>query len=292
MSTPLPELPDFCWPVDTSVCATDYDAWEVEPVEADPEADPPVEAVEGVPVYSDEVKAYAEAMAGQTMRLLTGFRVGGCPITVRPCRAGCDDPTYRSYPAQGASGSTPWYPVQLGGNWLNIGCGLHLGACGCTGVEAIRLSSIVGAITEVKIDGAVLDESAYRLDHGGILVRIDGEMWPLCQHIDAPDTEPGTWSVSYTPGELVDGIGATAAGLLALEYAKACSASGKCSLPAGVQTIARGGVTMTLAVDVFPNGRTGIVAVDTYLERWNPHGLRSRPVVWSPDRHLPRGTRG
>lgn len=278
MSTPTPELPDFCWPIDTSVCATEYDAT----VDGEPDSDP---------VYSAEVKAYAEAMAGQTMRLLTGFRVGGCPITIRPCRAGCDDPTYRSYPAQGATGSTPWIPVSLGGSWLNITCGLHLGGCGCTRVSQIRLSTIVGAITEVKIDGVVLDESAYRLDAGGWLVRTDGETWPLCQHIDAPDTEAGTWSVTYTPGEAVDGLGATAAGLLALEYAKACSGRA-CALPAGVTSVARGGVTMTLGADLFPDNRTGITAVDHYVERWNPHGLKSRPVVWSPERYPHRGMRG
>lgn len=136
MTVQLPELPDFCWPVDTA-CVPDWDAWEVEP---DPEADPPVE---GVPVYTDAEKGRAVSLAGQTLRALTGYRVGGCPVTVRPCRAGCSEQTWRTYPAVGYSGSTPWYPVSLGGRWLNIGCG-HAGAaaaracrrCGCTGPPA------------------------------------------------------------------------------------------------------------------------------------------------------------
>lgn len=280
MTGDLPALPDFCWPVDTSTCASDWDAVDG----ADPDADPPVE---GTPRYSDAVKAYAMAMAGQSLRLLTGFRVGGCPIKVRPCRQGCSQPTYRTYPVQGA-GSTPWYPVQVGGDWLNIACGDHLGACGCSTVHEVRLYGIVGAVTQVKVDGAVLDPSAYRLDAGARLVRTDGEAWPLCQSIQAPDTEVGTWSVTYTPGELVDGLGAVAAGLLALEYAKACVNDGNCQLPAGVTTIVRGGVTMTLTTGAFPGGRTGIMTVDTFLERWNPNGLRSRPLVWSPEMRRPR----
>lgn len=281
MPDELPDLADYCWPVNAELCGSGWDEYVVEP---DPDADPPVE---GVPRFSDAQKAYAISMAGQTMRLLTGFRVGGCPITVRPCQQGCSLPTYRTYPVAGA-GSTPWYPVQYGGDWLNIACGLHLGACGCTTVREVRLASIVGAVTEVKVDGAILDSSAYRLDAGGLLVRTDGEGWPLQQHIEDPDSEPGTWSVTYVPGELVDGQGAAAAGLLALEYAKACVSAGDCQLPSGVQTISRGGVTMTLSADVFPGGRTGIQAVDAYLERWNPNGLRSRPLVWSPDRPAPR----
>jgi hypothetical protein len=269
-----PPLPDFCWPVDTSLCAQDYDA-QVGTGE------------NAVPLYSDDVKAYAEAMAGQTLRVLTGFRVGGCPITVRPCRAGCSPATYRTYPAYGAGASTAWFPVQYGGEWLNIGCGSHLGACGCTRVHEIRLHTVVGAVTEVKVDGVELDPSAYRLD-GDALVRVDGDSWPLCQNIEAADTEPGTWSVTYTPGEAVDGLGAQAAGLLALEFAKACTGNGNCALPPGVQTVARGGVTMTIAAGIFPGGITGIRMVDAYVMRWNPNHLSGRPVVWSPDVPRPR----
>lgn len=276
--TPIPPPPTTCWPVDTS-CVDDWDAWEVEP---DPEGDPPVA---GVPVYSDADKEYAVALAGESMRLLTGFRVGGCPITVRPAGKGCTSRTWRAYPV---TGTAPWTPVSLGGHWLNITCG-HNGGCACIGTRQVRLFGTPGSgsVTEVKVDGMVLDPSAYRLDPGGWLVRTDGESWPLCQDLTKDDTEPGTWSVTYTAGAPVDGIGARAAGILAGQFVRACS-GGECDLADNVTQIVRQGVTLTLGVGAFPDGRTGIRSVDAYLERWNPHALTAPSTVWSPDLHRPR----
>lgn len=275
----LPPLPDFCWPVDLS-CVPDWNAWDVEP---DPEADPP-EA--GVPLYSDADKARAVSLAGQTLRMLTAFRVGGCPITVRFASKRCSEQTWRTYVVGGA-GSVPWTPVNIGGSWLNIGCG-HT-SCGCTGLREVRLYGTASSVSEVKVDGVVLDASAYRLDPGGRLVRLDGEDWPLCQDLAAPDTEPGTWSVTYSPGAAVDGLGAYAAGVLAGEFVRAC-VGGDCRLPTNVTQITRSGVTMTLGLGAFPDGKTGIREVDLYVERWNPNGHKAPPLVWSPDLARPRRT--
>lgn len=269
MSEQIPELPDYCWPVDTTELPG-WDSWETEP---DPGADPPVV---GVPTYSDVVKARAISLAGQSMRLLTGFRVGGCPVTVRPCSRYCETRTWRTYPVRGYSGSTPWWPVNLGGQWLNIGCGEHSDGCSCGRTYEVRLASATSEVSEVKIDGAVLPPSSYRLDPGGRLVRLDGDAWPLCQDLNAPDTEDGTWSITYTPGAPVDGLGAVAAGWLALEYAKALIGE-DCGLPTTVTQVVRLGVTMTLAPGSFPEGKTGIRIVDDYLTRWNPHGYLYSP---------------
>lgn len=272
-------MPEHCWVVDVS-CVPDWDGWDVEP---DPEADPPVV---GVPTYSDADKEYAVALAGQSMRLLTGFRVGGCPVTVRPAGKGCQEQTWRTYPV---SGTAPWTPVSIGGNWINVTCG-HSGAgCGCVGARQVRLSGTPSrdAVTEVKVDGMVLDPSAYRLDPGGWLVRTDGDSWPLCQDLTAPDTDEHTWSVTYTPGVAVDGLGARAAGVLAGQFVRAC-VGGQCDLADNVTQIVRQGVTLTLGVGAFPGGRTGIRSVDAYLERWNPHGHTTPPTVYSPDVRRPR----
>lgn len=278
MSEMVPDLPDFCWPVDTS-CVPDWDAWEVPP---DPEADPPVV---GVPLYTAEQKARAVALAGQSLRLLTGFRVGGCPITVRPCGPGCSEQNWRTYPV-GGPGSTPWFPVNLGGTWLNVSCGCA-GGCDCTSLREVRLYGPASGVVEVKVDGSVLDPSDYRLDGGGVLVRTDGGTWPLCQNLSAPDTEPGTWSVTYTPGAPVDGLGAYAAGLLAGQYVRACT-GGQCDLPSSVTRIVRQGVELTLGVGAFPEGKTGIREVDAWLEAVNPHALKAPSSVMSPDRRPPR----
>lgn len=267
--TPLPDLPDACWAVDTT-CIPNWDAVDPE----DPE----------LPYYSDADKARAISLAGQTMRLLTGYRIGGCPITVRPCKAGCSDPTWRTYPPGGGG---VWQPVNMGGSWLNVACGCGGSGCSCTTVQEVRLYGQASAVTLVKIDGMTLDLTAYRLDPGGRLVRTDGQAWPACQDMNAPDTEPGTFSVTYSPGGVVDGLGAWAAGILAAEYVEVC-ATGKCNLPDTVSQIVRNGVTMTLTPGAFPDGKTGLRAVDSYLESVNPNGLKAAPMVWSPDIARPR----
>lgn len=265
-------LPDYCWPVDHSCCPTF-------PADGFPTDD------NGA---AEALWATADALAGMTLRMLTGYRVGGCPVKVRPCRSGCLPETWRTYPAPGAGvpgGSM--YPVLSSGTWLNIGCGCAADGCSCTRVCEVTLDGPVGHIAEVKVDGAVLDPSAYRLDGGNRLVRTDAECWPLCQNIEADDTEPGTFSVTYAPGARVDGLGAYAAGLLACEFAKACSGQ-PCALPTGVVSVVRAGVTYQLASETWAKGLTGIRAVDAYIRRWNPNNLTQASAVWSPDVHHPR----
>lgn len=267
---PPPPLPEFCWPVDTS-CVEDWDSVTEDPDSEDPDA--------VIPRYSAADKARAVAFATQSLRMLTAYRVGGCPITVRPAARRCRELTWQTYPVAGG-GSTPWRPVDLGGTWLNVGCD-HLTACGCGALEQIDLGQ-ASSVTEVKVDGVVLDPSAYRLDPGGRLVRLDGEAWPLCQNLAAPDTEEGTYSVTYVRGAAVDGLGAVAAGILAGEFVRACT-GGECRLPDNIVRLVRNGVEMTLGPGAFPDDRTGIREVDAYLDRWNPHRHKVAPMVWSPD---------
>jgi len=273
-SPDAPEFPDWCWPVDVS-CVDDWDDTIGSGEDAEPK-------------YSDRQKEYAVSLAGQTMRLLTAFRVGGCPITVRPCQAGCTERTWRTYPVRGYAGSTPWFPVNLGGTWLNIGCGC-LSPCSCSSTYEVQLHGGASAVSEVKVDGVSLVQGEdYRLDPGGRLVRLGGTGWPLCQNLNADDDQEGTWSVTYTVGAAVDAIGALAAGALAGQYVRACSGS-DCDLPTTVTQIVRNGVTITMAPGAFPNGKTGLREVDAYIERWNPSGARG-PIstVWSPDTYPQR----
>jgi hypothetical protein len=158
-------------------------------------------------------------------------------------------------------------------------------------VEAVELYAPASTITEVKVNGVVLSSASYRLDPGGVLRRTDGQSWPLCQDLNAPDTEDNTWSVTYLPGFPVDAAGAVAAGKLAGEYVKAC-AGGTCDLPRGVSQVVRNGVTLTLTPGSFPGGMTGIIETDAYIRRWNPHGLAGPSMVMSPDLHRPRTVGG
>lgn len=207
------------------------------------------------------VRDRSTALAGASLRRLTAYRVGGCPITLRPRRTTfCGDLDYRGF----------MYPTNYAGVWTNGPCA----------PVALALPPPVGRLDEVKVDGVVLDPSEYRL-HGNQLYRVEGE-WPTTQDIRLYDTEPGTWSVTYLRGYQVDEAGAWAAGLLAMEFAKACRGDKKCRLPNNVQSVTRQGVTLELVTGTFPGGMTGIREVDAWVALWNPNHLTQQPQVWSP----------
>lgn len=267
MSVTLPDLPDYCWPVDWACNQAFYDDL--------------VSTPEG-----QAIAARAEALAAQSLRMLTGYKVGSCPISVRPCQRRCVPSSWLVAPAM-ASGSWAGYagwtfrPYVQDGNWLNA-CGCKTDDCSCGNLPEVILPGPVGGVTSVMLNGAVVDPSAYRVDNGNRLVRTDGGTWPTCQDMTAPPDADGSFVVTYTQGAMVDGLGAYAAGLLAVEYAKACT-GGKCRLPSGVTEVARQGVTLTISTGSFPSGYTGIREVDVYIQHWNPYAVRSFAEVFSPD---------
>lgn len=245
----LPALPDFCWPVDEGCCDT-FDN------------------------YSPSVQARAKALAGQTLRTLTAGRVGGCAITVRPCSAAyCD--------GAGVYWEDGYLrPINWNGIWTNMACGC-LNAC--YHGSGIKLQGPVGRVDQVIVDGVPLDPDDYYV-HGSTLIRTDGGQWPTSQNMDLPTTEPGTFAVTYLRAHPVDGLGAYVAGILACEFAKACSGAKGCRLPSSVTEITRAGVSMTIASGAFPGGVTGIREVDAYIASWNPSHVQARSSVWTPSR--------
>ena len=243
MPVPVEGYIDCTWPVDPGCLGDEWDATE------------------------DPIKEYAQALAGSTLRRLTGYRVGGCPTTLRPC----SQPCYSSFYYES------WMsPLNLGGTWTNT-CGCRVN-CECSPSQWLALPLPVGAVYEVKIDGTVFTD--WYLD-ATRLYRTDGEAWPTCQAMDKPDTEVGTYSVTFLNSWPVDKLGQRAAGILASEYAKACG-GGKCRLPANVTSIVRQGVSFEIEGGAFPSGFVGIREVDAYIALWNPDQLRSKPLVWSP----------
>lgn len=285
MSETIPDLPNYCWPVDWACNQAFYD--DLTTME-DPDnpSGPRIPDPAGL-----AVAARAEALAVQTLRMLTAFKVGGCPIVLRPCSPRCIPSSWLTAPTM-ASGSWAGYAgwvfspyIGAGGQWLNA-CGCRNDSCGCTKVEEIVLPTDVGTITSVVIDGATLDASAYRVDNHNRLVRTDGGVWPTCQDMNL-DSGEGTFLVTYQEGAVVDGLGSYAAGILAVEYAKACQ-GGNCRLPKGATSIARAGVMIEIATGSFPTGMTGIREVDAWIQNWNPYGLRTGGAeVYSID--VPRG---
>lgn len=163
------------------ICYPDTTDWSCLPTTVLEELDP-------------AMKERAEALAWSTLAALTAYQIGTCPITVRPCLASCNPTGIDSAIAYG--GHTNSLPVRQigtfsphidsGGQWVNA-CGCkNSGECSCTQLCEAFLPLPVGAITSVRIDGAVLDPSAYRVDNGYRLVRTDGECWPKCQDMAGP----------------------------------------------------------------------------------------------------------
>lgn len=260
--TALPVSAGCDWPIDAACFEDDWDALD------------------------SDVQARAISLATNTLRRLTGYRVGGCPITVRPCTKGCwagGLPSYWSLrQIQGGLGG--WD----GDLWIN-GCGCASNDCGCTALSQVHLPGPVGRVDSVKVDGATLVEGTdYRVD-GTSLVWINSaaSKWPACQDLTKPDSAVGTFSVTYLNGYPPDTLAAYAAGVLANEYAKACS-TGKCRLPTGVTAVVRQGVSYQVAAGAFPNGVTGIREVDSFIALWNPRQLRQQSKVWTPDLRPPR----
>lgn len=262
MTSTVPEYAGCPWPVDPACFDEEWTALD------------------------DAVKNRAVALATETLYRLTGYRVGGCPITVRPCKQTCAD----GYPYYYGFGPNAWMNPHIGlsGSWINS-CGC-VTDCSCTELCEVELPAPVGGVIEIKVDGAVVPDTDYRVDGNRVVWTGAGECpWPTCQDMTKNDGV-GTFLITYLNSYPVDALGAYAAGVLAMEYAQACIGN-NCRLPLSVTSVSRQGVSFDVATGAFPNGMTGIREVDTFIAIWNPHGLRQQTQVWSPDVHAPRVVR-
>jgi hypothetical protein len=163
----------------------------------------------------------------------------------------------------------------------------------CAPLSEIDLPGPVGYIDSLVIDGETVDlwNGDWRLDDGHLLVwQGDGTSpIPETQDLNKPDTEVGTWSVTYSRSYPVLADGRIAVAYLATEFAKACVPKAKCSLPRGVTSVVRNGVTFTVEAGLFPNGLTGIDIVDQYILKWAPAGSPTKnAVIYDPSRHAKR----
>jgi hypothetical protein len=220
----------------------------------------------------DQVR-HAELLATGALRKLTLYQVGGEPITVMPCARTCCRPFLSN---------TSFYPVLLdNGMYGNCFCS---DGCNCGNVPSVTLEGPVGYIVDVRVDGVALLPSAYRVEDGTRLVRLDGKSWPAC----AGDN----FTVTYLNGYEVDELGEFVGGILANEFLMALTDERKCRLPAETTSIARQGMNLTLETGLFPNGQTGIREVDLYVQMWNPNLLKVKPRVYSPDHKRPRTVTG
>jgi len=227
------------------------------------------------------VVADSISTASEILYRLSGMQFPGeCTETLRPCSnsgapAGFDWGLW----------TYPWIPLRIGGSWVNVGpCGCNMASCDCSTYPRLNLGrSDVTSITEVLIDGLALDASAYRLDEGRYLTRVDGSGWPCCQHLDRDTTETGTWSVELDYGRPVPEALKRAAASLAAELVKACT-GGECRLPPRTQSVVKQGVTISISgvMDELQAGLTGLTDVDLAVATFNPHRLTRPAFAWSP----------
>jgi hypothetical protein len=227
--------------------------------------------------------AIFDLVAGQASSLL--FELSGrlfpgeCgPKTVRPPCHGCAC-GYQVLSRGYVIG--PWF--WDGGAYANL-CDYCLVSCA---PSRVKLSGYpVREITEVKIDGDVLAADQYTLWKRRYVTRLDDGHWPYQQNLTLPDTDDGTFSITYTYGADPPEIGMQAAAQLGCELYQACT-SGTCALPTGVTRITRQGVTierLAFTTWAFRDGawRTGLPLVDAFLGAYNASGLMRRPVFWAP----------
>lgn len=235
---------------------------------------------------SAAVTGAAVQAASEVLWSLSGRRFGVCQLTVRPCRRDCSGMNWGFLTGNGwwQWGTYP-RPLFFNGVWYNLTCGGCVNGCSCSVVSEALLPDPVTSVVQVKVDGAVLDSSAYRVDNYRKLIRTDGSQWPLCNDLTKDDTQAGTWSVTVQFGEPVPTLGQIALGELACNFAKLLSGNTDCQLPKAVQQLVRQGVTLNFIDpnEVFKTGHVGLYLCDLFIETMNPHGLSSRSSVYDID---------
>lgn len=229
-----------------------------------------------IPVTGDAAEIATEVLYG-----LSGRQFGLCERTVRPCRASCYDGTWGSIGVD--SGMYP-QPALLHGQWYNLTCGSCSGDCSCTEISEVALPGPVHDVTEVKIDGVVLNPALYRLDDWRLLVLLN-DTWPTCNDLNLDDDQIGTWSVTFRTGVPVPMLGQLAVAELAMEIAKFLSCDSSCMLPMPMQSIVRQGLNITLLDPnkVFAGGKLGLYFSDLFLQTYNPSRLRRRSRAYDID---------
>lgn len=225
----------------------------------------------------EEEQERALVLATSSLQMLTSYRVGTCPVTIRPCpeprHCGCG-----------------WNPhIRSDGQWVN--------SCGCNSVckplSEIDLIGPVGYIDSFLINGTEQDLSTgdWRIDDGHLLVwqGAGPSPVPATQDLNRPDSEAGTWSITYSRSYPVGDDAKIAVAYLAAEFAAACKPKGKCSLPKGVTNVVRNGVSFSVEAGLFPGGLTGIEIVDAFILKWAPAGSPTRNAqVFNPKRPAAR----
>lgn len=228
--------------------------------------------------------------AAELLYALSGRQFGLCEVALRPCRKENCAPC-------GNSSNTPWTPMLREGTWVNLRCSTCRGSCSCPEICEVVLPARAHSVVQVRLNGEVLEQTAYRVDNGRSLVALkrllsdeEGALpesfcWPTCQDMAAEPTEPNTWEVTYLRGKPVPAGGRRALAELACELCLACLGESCCRLPKRVTSLVTEGVTMNMLdpMDFIDKGLTGLYTVDTWLRSVNPKARARSAALLSPD---------
>lgn len=195
--------------------------------------------------------------ASNILHALTGFRYSGVcgPFTVWPCTVVC-------------------------------GCERRCDPCRLPGSHLELPVDEQVASVAVEIDGVVLAPTSYRLFGRNILVRTDGEPWPL-QSFGVPGSG-AELEVTFTTGTAPPPELVQAAATLACELKKACNGDA-CGLPPNVASVVRRGVDITLTdiAQLMRGDKFGIPLID-YALMVHGGAAAFTPTMHDPARK-PRG---
>lgn len=227
-------------------------------------------------------RATAAVFACNILFRLSGRQYPGlCQRTIRPCGVGCG--AWARWPAYRDS----WWPAYLdpSGGWVASGPAVNGGGCcGRCKLPSVTLPGPVADVTEVVVDGEILNPLYYRVVGYRRLERLDGGVWPCSQDLmgdAAVGGDPGTFQITYSYGRNPGADGIVAAVEYGCEFAKHLCGASDCRLPARTRSVVRQGVSfdVTSSLDFLDRGRTGVAAVDLWLASVNPARLQRRATV-------------
>lgn len=245
-----------------------------------------------VPVPDPAILQQALDFATEILFRASGRQYPGlCDRVVKPCSStsnGCN-----GWGAWSDLGWTFWYWDNVASNWFSAfpisGSGSFFPFCGCSGrcnLPYVILPAPIAEVTELVIDGVIIDPSAYDVVNYRQLRRIDGGSLPCTNDFtldSAPGGDVGTWQITYTYGRGPGTGGEIAVARYACELAKLwCNAADEnCRLPYRIQNIVREGMSMSF-IDpslFLKQGMTGIPEVDQWVQSVNPNALSRRATA-------------
>jgi len=203
-----------------------------------------VEDLLGQSTIDDIIDSASDAVAVATSMRVTGR----CTDTVRPCSDGV--------------------------------CGCP-GRCACCDIDGVKLPGPNITVTQVKVDGAVVDPALYNLVDGDVLVRWgadSGKTWPGWQVLTKPDTEADTFSITFTHGHL-PWVARMAATEIACDLLTGVTPGGQMKLPK--QTVAAIMDNVTLQLD--PSLLQGLAAFPWMERLFATYPAGPQPIIYSPE---------